>query len=154
MTSYKVREAASIVNDRTPEETVRGFFDTVNERRMDLLDDYMAADVVDHNKIIVGEEDRPGAAFDGFRQQTEAFDPARMEVIETVTQDDRVVARLLMTGVHSGYHPRMPEPTGRPFAVEAMFLCTVRDGRIAEIRAVSDRLGMFLQAGWDWPTAE
>jgi hypothetical protein len=24
---------------------------------------------------------------------------------------------------------------------------------ITEIRAVSDRLGMFLQLGWDWPNA-
>jgi len=24
---------------------------------------------------------------------------------------------------------------------------------ITEIRAVSDRLSMFLQLGWDWPTA-
>jgi hypothetical protein len=28
----------------------------------------------------------------------------------------------------------------------------VADGLITEIRAVSDRLGMFLQLGWDWPT--
>jgi hypothetical protein len=26
-----------------------------------------------------------------------------------------------------------------------------RVGLITEIRAVSDRLGMFLQLGWDWP---
>jgi hypothetical protein len=33
-----------------------------------------------------------------------------------------------------------------------MWMFTVAGGRITEIRAVSDRLGMFLQLGWDWPT--
>ena len=48
----------------------------------------------------------------------------------------------------------MPEPTHRAFEVEQIWIFTLRAGKIAEIRAVSDRLGMFLQAGWDWPTAD
>lgn len=77
----------------------------------------MAADVVDHNKIIFGEPDEPGAAFEGIRMQLDAFDPFHIEV-------------------------------------EAIFLLTLREGRIGEIRAVSDRLGLFLQLGWDWPEAD
>lgn len=64
------------------------------------------------------------------------------------------MARLLMTGTHTGHHPRMPKPTGKSFAVEAIFIFTVRDGRISEIRAVSDRLGLFFQLAWDWPEAD
>ena len=30
-------------------------------------------------------------------------------------------------------------------------LATVTDGMITAIRAVSDRLGLFLQLGWPWP---
>jgi hypothetical protein len=26
------------------------------------------------------------------------------------------------------------------------------NGKVTEIRAVSDRLGLFAQLGWDWPT--
>ncbi len=48
----------------------------------------------------------------------------------------------------------MPAPTGRSCEVEQIWILTVRTGRIAEIRAVSDRLGMFLQLGWDWPTVD
>ncbi|MEW9549115.1 hypothetical protein [Nonomuraea sp. NPDC050783] len=46
-----------------------------------------------------------------------------------------------------------PEPAGKGFAIEAIFVLTVRNGRISEIRAVSDRLGLFFQLGWDWPEA-
>ncbi|MFD0330872.1 ester cyclase [Streptacidiphilus monticola] len=67
---------------------------------------------------------------------------------------DEVVARLRVRGAHTGYHPRMPQPTGRSCDVEQIWIFTVRDGRIAELRAVSDRLGMFLQLGWDWPSQD
>ncbi|HET8844257.1 MAG TPA: ester cyclase [Ktedonobacteraceae bacterium] len=135
-------------------KVVERFFQAFNDRRPEDLPLYMAADVIDHNKIIVGEEDVPGAAFEGFRQQLVAFNPGRMDVEELVAEDNRVVARITISGVHSGYHPRMPEPTNRSVVAEAIFLFTLKDGKIREIRAVNDRLGMFIQLGWDWPTFE
>ncbi|MFI6181084.1 ester cyclase [Nonomuraea sp. NPDC051191] len=130
------------------------FFAAVNERRLDDLGAYLAPDVVDHNKIIFGEPDEPGAAFEGIRMQLDAFDPFHIEVEEVVAEGEKLVARIRMTGTHSGTHPRMPVPTGRSFEVEAIFLVTLREGRISEIRAVSDRLGLFLQLGWDWPEVD
>jgi ketosteroid isomerase-like protein len=58
-----------------------------------------------------------------------------------------------MSGTHTGTHVRMPEPTGRSFENEAVFVFTLADGKIPEIRGVSDRLGLFLQLGWDRPAA-
>ncbi|MEU5862879.1 ester cyclase [Nonomuraea sp. NPDC047529] len=130
------------------------FFAAVNERRLDDLGAYLAPDVVDHNKIIFGEPDEPGAAFEGIRMQLDAFDPFHIEVEEVVAEGEKLVARIRMSGTHSGTHPRMPVPTGRSFEVEAIFLVTLREGRISEIRAVSDRLGLFLQLGWDWPEVD
>ncbi|MGW4892319.1 ester cyclase [Kitasatospora sp. NPDC004240] len=135
-------------------KTVLGFFEAVSERRPEDLPRFLAEDVVDHNKIIHGEVDEPGAAFDGLRQQLAAFDPLHVRVDELIAEGDRVVARVTQSGVHGGTHPRMPEPTGRSFEVEAIWIFTLTDGRISEIRAVSDRLGFFLQLGWDWPQAD
>ncbi|MFG2037935.1 ester cyclase [Dactylosporangium sp. NPDC048998] len=134
-------------------QVVTDFFRAVNERRIADWGDYMAADVVDHNKIIFGEEDEPGAAFEGFRQQLEAFGDGGMCPQQLVAEGDTVVARLLVRATHTGYHPRMPEPTGRSCEVEQIWILTLRAGKISEIRAVSDRLGMFAQLGWDWPAA-
>ncbi|KAB8195432.1 ester cyclase [Nonomuraea phyllanthi] len=133
---------------------VRDFVTAVNERRLADLPAHVAAGVVDHNKIIFGEPDEPGAAFEGIRMQLDAFDPFHLSVEELIEEGDRVVARLLMTGRHTGHHPRMPEPTMRSFVVEAIFVFTMTAGKISEIRAVSDRLGLFLQLGWDWPEAD
>ena len=133
-------------------KVVTSFFAALNDRRMDLVAGYLASDVVDHNKIIFGEPDEPGAALDGFRRQLDAFGTGRLDLVELVAEDARVVARVLASGEHTGYHPRMPEPTHRRFEIEQIWIFTIRNGRIAEIRGVSDRLGMFLQLGWDWPT--
>jgi predicted ester cyclase len=135
-------------------QVVEGFFRAVTERRLADWGSCLAADVIDHNKIIHGEEDAPGAAFDAFRQQLEAFGEGGMYPQQLVAEGDTVVARLLVRATHTGFHPRMPAPTGRSCEVEQIWILTVRDDRIAEIRAVSDRLGMFLQLGWDWPTAD
>jgi predicted ester cyclase len=134
-------------------QVVQAFFAAINECRLGDLPKYMAADVIDHNKVIHGEPDEPGAAFDAFRAQLDAFGEGGMFPEQLVAEGDTVVARLLVRGTHTGAHPRMPRPTGRSFEVEQIWICTVTGGLITELRAVSDRLGMFLQLGWDWPTA-
>ncbi|GGR08105.1 ester cyclase [Streptomyces netropsis] len=130
---------------------VSDFLAALNDRRISDLPLYMALDVVDHNKIIHGEADEPGAAFDGFQRQLDAFGSLEMVPEELIAEGDRVVARLTVRGVHTGTHPRMPEPTRRAFEVEQIWIFTLARGKITEIRAVSDRLGMFMQLGWDWP---
>ncbi|HEY2795979.1 MAG TPA: ester cyclase [Micromonosporaceae bacterium] len=135
----------------TNKQVVVDFFQAINERRYDDWSKYMAADVIDHNKIIVDEEDAPGAAFDGFRQQLTAFGEGGMFPQQLIAEGDTVVARLLVRATHTGFHPRMPQPTGRSCEVEQIWIATIRDGKIAELRAVSDRLGMFIPLGWEWP---
>ncbi|MEU9474577.1 ester cyclase [Streptomyces sp. NPDC048191] len=135
-------------------KVVQGFFEAVGEGRLEDLQQYMAADVVDHNKIIHGEADEPGAAFEGLREQAEALAPLTVQVDELLGEGDRVVARVTQRGVHSAAHPRMPEPTGRSFEIEAIWVFTLANGKITEIRAVSDRLGLFAQLGWPLPVAD
>jgi predicted ester cyclase len=140
---------------------VAAFFDSLNQGVLDGSESWvsrLSPQVIDHNKIIFGEADEPGAAIEGFRQQLAAFGPADadksgMLVQELIGEGNQVVARLRVVGKHTGTHPRMPEPTGRNFDVEQIWIFTLADGLITEIRAVSDRLGMFLQLGWDWPAA-
>ncbi|WP_354637516.1 ester cyclase [Kitasatospora camelliae] len=135
-------------------QLVADFFTALNEARLADLRDYLAADVVDHNKIIHGEPDEPGAAFAAIAAQLAALEPYHARIDELIAEGDKVVARITQSGVSSGAHPRMPVPTGRGFKNEAIFVFTVAAGRISEIRGVSDRLGLFLQLGWDWPTVD
>lgn len=137
----------------TNKALIADFVAALNSRDLANLNRYLDEDVIDHNKIIHGEPDEPGAAFDAFRQQLDAFGELRMEPDDVIAEDDRVVVRMTVSGRHTGTHPRMPSPTNRTFSVEQIWIFTVSDDRISEIRAVSDRLGMFAQLGWDWPAA-
>jgi predicted ester cyclase len=139
--------------------TITAFFNGLNQGALDGSEDWipcLSPQVVDHNQIIFGEADEPGAAIDGFRQQLAAFGPADAEqsgmlVQELIGEGNQVVARLRVVGKHTGTHVRMPEPTSRDCDVEQIWIFTLTGGMITEIRAVSDRLSMFLQLGWDWP---
>lgn len=132
-------------------EVVRGLFAAINARQVERLGEFLAPDVVDPNAIVHGEPDEPGAAFEGIRTQLAAFDPYEVRIEDLVAEGDRVAARVVQRGTHTGEHPRMPVPTGRRFENEAMFVLTLADGLVTEIRGVSDRLGLFVALGWDWP---
>ncbi|NED32985.1 ester cyclase [Streptomyces sp. SID8499] len=153
-----VTSAPTLALALAPKQVVLDFIAALNDRSGQDWERYLAADVIDHNKIIFGEEETPGAAIEGLRQQLAAFSTGApgdgFHAEQLIAEGDEVVARLRVRGVHTGYHPRMPEPTGRRCDVEQIWIFTVRAGRIAEIRAVSDRLGMFLQLGWDWPSED
>lgn len=147
------RKGKNIATDTTRlqqnEQIVEDFFQAINARRLEDLPKYMAANVVDHIKIIYGEADEPGATFEGLRQQLEAFNPLHFQVKQLIAESDCVVARTTMSVVQSGYHPRMSEPTHRRAVVEGIYLFSIKNGKISEIRAVVDRLELFLPLRWD-----
>jgi SnoaL-like polyketide cyclase len=60
-------------------------------------------------------------------------------------EDDRVVARVTMSGTNSGDYRGLPAPTQQHFESEAIAIVRIADGRVAEIRGTADRLGMLTQ---------
>src|ERR1700689_701509 len=109
---------------------IAAFFDDLNQGVLDGSEGwaaYLSPHVIDHNKIIFGEADEPGAAIEGFRQQLAAFGPTPagqggMLVQELIGEGNQVVARLRVVGKHTGTPPRMPKPTGRDFDVEQIWI--------------------------------
>src|SRR5580692_1981115 len=89
---------------------ITAFFDNLNQGVLDGSEGwvtYLSPQVIDHNKIIFGEADEPGAAIEGFRQQLAAFGPADdgesgMLVQDLIGEGDQVVARLRVAGKHAG----------------------------------------------------
>jgi predicted ester cyclase len=60
-----------------------------------------------------------------------AFPDLRMEVIEQIAVDDRVVTRFELTGTHSGAFNTMPA-TGRPVRFRGVSIDRLQDGRVTE----------------------
>jgi predicted ester cyclase/ketosteroid isomerase-like protein len=86
-----------------------------------------------------------------------AFPDAHSTIDLLLAEGDWVVALLTRTGTHTGVASGMyvdqvmPDgvipPTCRPVTLTGAFICRIHDGRIAEIRALGDRLALFQQLG-------
>ncbi len=75
-----------------------------------------------------------------------AFPDIRYETAEVIAEDDKVVARTILRGTHTGPFFGIP-PTGRQVVQEQIHILRFVDGKAVEHRAVRDDLGMLQQLG-------
>jgi len=125
----------------------RLFEEVFNDKRVDLVEEIVADDVVDHNKIVFAQPERPGGVAEGIRMLLAAFPDMSVAVERLVGEDDFVAAKVRMAGTNTGPYSRVPEPTGRHTEWDSMFLFRLEDGKIAELWGTSDWMGMLTQLG-------
>jgi steroid delta-isomerase-like uncharacterized protein len=107
-----------------------------NEERIDLLDELIAEDVVNHNPLsdetLTPEEVR---GFEGFRRHFqvahEAFPDASVTIEDMVAEGDTVSVRFIFEGTHEGRFGGIA-PTGNRVFVSNMGLFRIEDGKIVE----------------------
>ena len=75
-----------------------------------------------------------------------AFSDLRHVIEDTVAEPDRVAVRFTLHGTHSGDFMGLPA-TGRAIAVPAIAILRVADGKVTDLRAVFDQVGMMQQLG-------
>ena len=73
----------------------------------------------------------------------------RVEVVDQVAEGDKVVTRWRMRGRPTGTIEEMPHvvPTGNEVEVTGVHIHRIRDGKIVEVWAVDDLLGLMQQMG-------
>jgi len=109
---------------------VRRYYDAFSTGGLDLLDDVVADDFVDHDPMpgqppgLVGIK----LAVDSFRA---AFPDGEMVVDSLIAEGDRVVARVTMSGTHRGEYAGMPG-TGKAVRAEGIEIFRLADGKLAE----------------------
>jgi predicted ester cyclase len=130
---------------------VRRFFDEAwNQNRLAELDEYISAENIHHGASADGPrgpEDirqvikRWRAAFPDFQYLIEAL----------IAEDDLVVARVTMTGTHTGeqlsFGSRILPPTGKSLRAAEMFIFRTAGGKVVEFWANYDRLSVLEQLG-------
>lgn len=136
----------------TPEEqykvTVQRYVEEgYNEKELSVLQDTMAADVVVHG--LVGT-DGPVRGRDAYAEWATrlvtAFPDTHADIEDLVASDDRVVARLTVTGTQRNEFAGVPA-TGKSFQVTGLALFRMENGRIAETWYRQDDLGLMVQLG-------
>ena len=122
-------------------EIVRGFIDAYNARKLDLVDDFVAPDYIDHEKNI-GRE--------GLKQLiamgVNAFPDWYETVEDIIAEGDKVWVLLSYTGTHKGEFMGLA-PTDKKIESKAVDIYRIVNGKLAEYWNVTDNLNIFKQVG-------
>jgi steroid delta-isomerase-like uncharacterized protein len=127
-------------------ELMRRFYDEViNGRNLDLIDELLSDDFVEH-------EEFPGIppTRDGVKQIFEtfyaAFPDIHFRVDDLLAEGDLVAARVTITGTHEGEFMGVPA-TGRSVEITAMDLVSFEDGKGTAHWGVGDMVSLLQQLG-------
>jgi C-1 hydroxylase len=144
VTEDKSREYVNI--EEKNKATIVKFIESYNDRNLDIFDDLVAPDYVDHTHQTEGKDDFKRLftmAFGGFPDWYE-------EIQEIIAEGDRVWVRVIATGTHSGnwnlFGIPLP-PTGRKVQMEMVFIWRIVNGKLVEGREVDDSVDFLKQLG-------
>jgi steroid delta-isomerase-like uncharacterized protein len=117
-----------------------------NEGRLELVDEIVAADAIDHDPAlpepVVGPEGSKQLVA-GYRA---AFPDVHLTIEDQIAEDDRVVTRWTARGTHTGDLWGI-SGTGKEATVTGITIDRIEDGKIAESWTNWDTLGLMQQIG-------
>jgi predicted ester cyclase len=130
-----------------PKALLRRITDEIwNDGRLDLIDELIARDLVDHVQM-PGVE---GAGREHYRASVTAMHTAfpdyREEILWSIGEGDRAVSYVRLTGTHEGQLYGM-EPTGRRIDYQAMGAIRFASGRAIERWGIGDSTALMQQLG-------
>ena len=139
----------SISAEKGNKTIMRQFWDVWEHGNIDLLDDLLAPEYVNHT---LATPDLPSGP-EGVKEVVSMFRsgvPDLKVVIEDmIAEGDRVATRYALEGTHGGYLFGVA-PTGRALSIKSMTVERVSEGKIIEHWRVTDELDMMRQLGAIW----
>jgi steroid delta-isomerase-like uncharacterized protein len=125
------------------EAAVRRFYDEViNGRNVEIVDELLTADSVDHTFGSQGVE----ASKQFFGMLFQAFPDLRVEVHDVIAEGELAAARVTYSGSHEGEFIGIPA-TGRQARVSGVDFFRMQDGRQAEHWGGPDMASLLQQLG-------
>jgi len=129
------------------EKAVERYFEEVwNRGRLDVLDELLAPDYVNHSPSTPNPPPGPAGLKPIVAAIRAAFPDLHYEIQDVIATDDVAVVRVIVTGTHRGDLFGLA-PTGRTIRVSQINIERFRGGRIAEHWRVTDELAMMKQLG-------
>jgi predicted ester cyclase len=123
----------------------RLFEEGLNERRLEVLDEIVAADFVLHSAMLGDIRGR-----DAYRRGVEGLLQASPDLHGTLeallsAEDDHVIARISYTGTDAGGFMTGQPGTGKPFATTALYLFRLEGHQLKELWQEADRARILQQ---------
>lgn len=122
-------------------QLVRKFIEAYNERKLELIDNFVASDYIDHSNNV----DRDGLK-QLFSLGLKAFPDWHETIEDIIAEGDKVWVRLSYTGTHEGEFMGLP-PTGNKITSKAVDIYRIVNGKLAEYWNVTDNLRIFKEVG-------
>jgi steroid delta-isomerase-like uncharacterized protein len=116
----------------------------LNERDLDLLDELVRPDYIEHDPL-PGQREGLDGVRDRYKMLIEGLDP-RFTIEDEISEGDRVVIRWTNSGTHVGEFLGVPA-TNRPFSIAGIDIYRVQDGKLAEHWHVVDMYAQLIQLG-------
>ena len=124
---------------------VRRYQDIYNSNNLDELDTVMAVDVLTP-KIIPGMPQGLEGAKAVHRLSIAGMTDFYTEIQDLVAEEDKVVARVLITGIHTGDFFGIPA-TGKRVEFSGMYMVRIANGKIVEHWGEEDGVSLLTQLG-------
>ena len=123
----------------------RWFEEVWNKKSEAAVDELLAEDGVGYG--LPGGDIRGPAAFKEYqRALLSAYPDLRVEVVDSITEGDKTVARCRVTGVHQGEGLGLTA-TNKPVEFTGFCMVRIRDGKIAEAWNEFNFMDMYQQLG-------
>lgn len=130
--------------DQNKEVARRLYEEVLNQHRLELLDEMVKPDYIEHDPL-PGQGTGLDGAKDRFRMLIEGMDP-HFTIEDLIAEGDRVAVRWTNEGTNVGEFLGIPA-TGRTYRVPGVDIYRVEDGKLAEHWHVVDMLGHMQQLG-------
>ena len=125
----------------------RRFYDEViNQGNLDLIDELVSEDFVEHEEFPGLPTTGPAAPKAALGMFMAAFPDLRFTPDEMIAEGDKVVVQATMSGTHKGEFMGIP-PTNKSFKVHAIDIVEIHDGKATAHWGLVDQGGMMEQLG-------
>jgi steroid delta-isomerase-like uncharacterized protein len=136
-----------IMSERNKALSQRGFEEVMNEGRLELIAELVAANVTFYDPALPGGN---VTGLEAYKQVVQmyraAFPDLHFTIHEQIADGDKVVTRWTATGTHKGALMGIA-PTGKRSTVTGISIEHYKDGKAAEAWNNWDTLGMLQQLG-------
>ena len=130
--------------DRNKEAARRIYEEALNKRDLELLDQLVAPDYIEHDPL-PGQGTGLEGVKDRYRMIIEALDPT-FTIEDMIAEGDKVVVRWTNSGTNVGDFLGIPA-TGRSFSIAGIDVYRLAGGKLAEHWHVVDMFAQMQQLG-------
>ena len=125
---------------------VRRFWGVWEEGNIDLVDELLAPDYINHTPATPDQPTGPEGVKGVVSMFRSAMPDLRVIVEDMVAEGDKVAVRYTLEGTHEGELFGVP-PTGQRLSIKSISVERVSDGTIREHWRITDSLDMMQQLG-------